>query len=112
MNMCSDRARNEFKARLIERTGDVARIPSIVKSAVAHWKRIRKNRGEIIKHHRHALLVTLIDNRAHPGVADFLAATGFMGALHERASPYPVFFRLDRVDNHSSDCRAFRSIEP
>ena len=87
MNVRGDRARNEFKARLVERTGDVARIPSIIKSAVAHWKRIRKNRGQIIKHHRHAVLVTLIDNRAHPGVADFLAATGFMGAVHECASP-------------------------
>jgi hypothetical protein len=87
MNVCGDRARNEFKARLIEGTGNIASIPSIIKCAVAHWKRIRKNRGQIIKHHRHALLVTLIDNGAHPGVADFFTATGFMGAVHECASP-------------------------
>src|SRR5437868_15166549 len=86
-NVRGDRTRNEIKARLIEGTGNVAGIPSIIKSTVAHWKCIRKNRGQIIKHHWHTLLVTLIDNRAHPGVADFLAAAGFMGAVHECASP-------------------------
>src|SRR5947207_14907651 len=91
MDVRGDRARNEFKARLIERTSNVPNIPSIIKSAVAHWKRIRKNRGQIIKHRRHAFLVTLIDNRAHPGVADFFTATGFMGAVHECASPSRSF---------------------
>src|SRR5882757_890290 len=112
MNVRGDRARNKFKAGLIEGTGNAAGIPSIIKSAVTHWKRIRKNRGQIIKHHRHAVLVTLIDNRAHPGVADFLAATGFMGGRPGWRSPIAVFFRLERVHNHSSDCRARWSIEP
>src|SRR5205823_9935011 len=112
MNVRGDRPRHKLEARLVEWASNVASIPSIIKSAVAHRKRIRKNRGQIIKHHRHAVLVTLIDNRAHPGVADFPAATDFVGAVHECAPPQSVFLRLDRIGNHSSYRRALRSIEP
>src|SRR5438105_7616621 len=71
MNVCGDRARYELKPRLIERASDVSGIPSIIKSAVAHRKSIGKDRRQIIEHHWHTLLMTLIHNRPHPGVADF-----------------------------------------
>ena len=112
MNVRSDRPRHKLEARLVERASDVASIPSIIKSAVAHRKRIRKNRGQIIKHHWHPVFVTLINNRAHPGIADFLAATGLMGAVDECTSPQSVFLRLDRVCNHPPHRRALRSVEP
>src|SRR5437762_4002480 len=106
MNVRGDRPRHKLEARLVERASNVVSIPAIIKSAVAHRKRIRKNRRQIIKHDRHAVLVTLIDNRAHPGVADFPAAIGFVGAVHKCAPPQSVFLRLDRISNHLSYRRA------
>src|SRR5437016_13615697 len=106
MNVRGDRPRHKLEARLVEWASNVASIPSIIKSAVAHRKRIRKNRRQIIKHDRHAVLVTLIDNRAHPGVADFPAATGFIGAVHKCAPPQSVFLRLDRIRNQWSYSRS------
>jgi hypothetical protein len=99
--MCSDCTRHEPSV-LIERASDVARIPSIVKSAVCHRIVIGKNAGKIIEHYRHTLLVRLIDNGAHPGIADVLAAASFMGAVHVFAPPQSAFFGLNRVGNHSS----------
>src|SRR5207247_6023369 len=112
MNVRCNRDRNELEARLDKRASNVASIPSIIKSAVAHRKGIRKNRGQIIKHDRHPIFVASIDNRAHPGVADFPAATGFVGAVQECAPPQSVFLRLDRISNHLSHRRAPRRIEP
>src|SRR6266496_2327619 len=112
MNVRGDRPRHELEARLVEWAGNAASIPSIVKSAVAHRKRIGKNRRRIIEQHRHAVFVTLIYNRAHPSVADFLPPTGFMGTVHECAPPQSVFLRLDRISNHLSYRRALWRIEP
>src|SRR5689334_1064951 len=110
MNMCSDCARHE-PSRLIERPGDVASIPSIVKSAVRHRIVIGKNGRKIIEYYRNTFLVRLIDNGAHPGVAYFLAAASFMAAVHVGPPPQSTFFRLSCIDNHSSYGCAFRRIQ-
>src|SRR6187401_1964918 len=49
MNMHGDGARDETKIRLSERTGNGARVPSIIKCAISHRIPVWKNRRRIIE---------------------------------------------------------------
>src|SRR5439155_9408361 len=113
MNVHGDRAWQEMEIGPGKWSGHTVRVPAVVKCAVRHWVRLRKQVRRIFVYQRNAGAAELVDDRSEPLIAERECAAGaVVRAVYIGAAAQTVFLRGNRVDDHSPHRLGTRRIEP